>query len=189
MKHKKIKVIILAMGWLLSICCVVGEQQPSFLERLDPSIADTTSTPRTDSAGASPTRGGSDIQTASTFAGAPESGLQQRSATTTGSSGGSVAGYEISHIDSYVIRQYTLSSPATNGVASIACYSGEFYVVLIVFLKDTASIQANSVPAEGNSCLYYPYSRYNDILSMIETGSAMFEKDSNHPEKACILLR
>ena len=73
-------------------------------------------------------------------------------------------------------------------VAAILCYSGGLNVVTIIFLKDDAPTQQNLVSTikTMSSQLYYPYSRYNDVLAILEKGNAEFCGDPAHPEAASI---
>ncbi len=108
---------------------------------------------------------------------------QQGSTTGTGTTDGA----QRSTIDSYELTQYTLTSPTIYGAAAILCKSGGLAVVTIIFLKDDAPNQQNIIPTTGaSSRIFYPYSRYNDILAMLEKGNVQFVRDPAHPETAAI---
>jgi hypothetical protein len=79
--------------------------------------------------------------------------------------------------DRYEVYQFSLTMPSNYGVAAIDCYSGGTEIAAILFLKDDAPILQNWITQSGYWVVYYPYSRYNDILDMFKKGNVVFRRD------------
>jgi hypothetical protein len=98
---------------------------------------------------------------------------------------------ETREIGGYIVYQYTLSAPQ-NRVAMITCLDfGGTAVGDLIFLKDDATIVENSF-VNGYIYLNYPYSRYNDILAILENRTSKTVKlyiNPLYPEWGDIELR
>jgi len=88
----------------------------------------------------------------------------------------------------YILQQYSVSVDPE--VARIVFYDyGGNSVGEALFLKDDALIQRNSVDDKGYIYLIYPYSRYNDILAILEKKEAkktILYINPSYPEWGCI---
>jgi hypothetical protein len=87
-------------------------------------------------------------------------------------------------IDRYTVYQYPKS--AEDGIeAAIYCYSNGELVASIDFIKED-SVHQDSITGSGTWDVYYPYSRYNDVLDMFEKGNVIFKRDPAYPSRASL---
>ena len=96
--------------------------------------------------------------------------------------------YTVTPIESYYVFQKTLTASEEATIVCVLISGGR---VAVNFLKDGAPIRQNFLPETGWSNLYYPYSRYNDVLAILETGDAEFGRETGEgarPESAAIQL-
>jgi hypothetical protein len=102
--------------------------------------------------------------------------------------GNKATAYTTSPIKSYYVSQQTLTASEE---ATIVCVLINGERIAVKFLKDDAPIQQNFLSETDWSYLYYPYSRYNDVLALLETGNAEFGRDTGEgarPESAAIRM-